>query len=165
MPPVKASPEVEDLPPPLPAKSSQLRSSMGSASPSILPGVPVPPPKTQPVAPSQLSNTQMPSTFVAQPLSSSSGQEAGLSIPWAMRNSYAKMFAELPKVSGMNRAAPDQIKQLWMSSGLPVSTLRKIWFLCDPQKSGSLSEEEFTLSMHLFDQVKLGYKADILFPQ
>ncbi|XP_043942018.1 epidermal growth factor receptor substrate 15 isoform X2 [Protopterus annectens] len=69
---------------------------------------------------------------------------------------YDKIFLTADKdmdgfVSGI------EVRDIFINTGLPSSTLAHIWSLCDTQKCGKLSKERFALALYLINQkLKLG---------
>ena len=49
-----------------------------------------------------------------------------------------------------------QARHIMNGTGLPQTTLAKIWQLSDIDNDGKLSQEEFVLAMHLCDTSKAG---------
>uniref|UniRef100_UPI00398E7CDA epidermal growth factor receptor substrate 15 isoform X1 n=1 Tax=Pristiophorus japonicus TaxID=55135 RepID=UPI00398E7CDA len=69
----------------------------------------------------------------------------------ADKTKYDEIFAKTDKdqdgfVSGV------EVKDIFLTTGLPPTTLAHIWALCDTNDCGKLSKEQFALALHLINQ-------------
>eukprot|EP01105_Mastigella_eilhardi_P025140 TRINITY_DN672_c1_g2_i4.p1 TRINITY_DN672_c1_g2~~TRINITY_DN672_c1_g2_i4.p1 ORF type:complete len:1280 (+),score=353.93 TRINITY_DN672_c1_g2_i4:304-3840(+) len=129
------SPAPAVLPPMRPLLVTAVLSAAPSPSPVAMPAVPA---AVTPVAEAPRSNV------------------ARITITESERAQYTALFAAIEKAPGLTQAAPTAVRNRWLQTGLPVQVLRKTWELCDPEKRGSLTEEEFVLGTHLILQVQRG---------
>lgn len=53
-------------------------------------------------------------------------------------------------------------KDIMMASGIPATTLRKVWDLADVDKDGKLSLHEFVIAMFLTSKVKEGHELPVI---
>ena len=87
-----------------------------------------------------------------------SEENADVGVSWvinsAMQDEYSAKFQDLGPVNG--KLSGDKAKNMLMASGLPVSSLRKLWDLADIDNDGYLDTNEFFVACYLIEQCQQG---------
>ncbi|XP_073227453.1 epidermal growth factor receptor substrate 15-like 1 isoform X2 [Porites lutea] len=136
------------------------RALEGDPVPLTLHGKLIPPSKRKlkltssaPSSPSPQSHT--PPSISSSVLSVTTSQE----VPWVVTSSdksrYDTMFKQADKdADGL--VSGEEVKNIFMASGLPQQVLAHIWGLCDVTNQGRLNSEQFSLAMYLIHQKVMG---------
>uniref|UniRef100_A0AAY4ATC8 Epidermal growth factor receptor pathway substrate 15 like 1 n=1 Tax=Denticeps clupeoides TaxID=299321 RepID=A0AAY4ATC8_9TELE len=75
----------------------------------------------------------------------------GWVVPLADRGRYDDIFQQADTdLDGLVGGV--EVKDIFMNSGLPQSTLAHIWSLADTERRGKLTKEQFSLAMHFIQQ-------------
>ncbi|RXM30547.1 Epidermal growth factor receptor substrate 15 [Acipenser ruthenus] len=69
----------------------------------------------------------------------------------ADRVKYDELFLKTDKDQDGLVSGPE-VRDIFLKTGLPASTLAGIWELCDTKDCGKLSKEQFALALHLINQ-------------
>ncbi|XP_031329295.1 epidermal growth factor receptor substrate 15-like 1 isoform X2 [Photinus pyralis] len=104
----------------------------------IKPEVPPPPPNIEPIVPPSRP-PPMPSTTASAPV-----------IPWVVTPDEKAISDALFIKSDIDRdgfVSGQEIKDVFLQSGVPQAILAHIWALCDIKQSGKLNNEQFALAM------------------
>ncbi|KAJ3050831.1 hypothetical protein HK097_008179 [Rhizophlyctis rosea] len=163
-------PRVVNAPPPVPAKSdvmsatvapplpNRTKGSGSDAKPDMMSGYPPNlPPRDLTLSPAVPAR---PAVGLAAPLIPSRPPQhaAGPTshIPPAARARYEAAF-DLVDQDGRGTAGGEEVRKLWVRSGLDNRTLGLVWKLVDRAQRGTLGREEFVIGMHLIDDRLRGY--------
>ncbi|KAI8393474.1 uncharacterized protein BYT42DRAFT_551153 [Radiomyces spectabilis] len=101
-------------------------------------------------APSSVSTPRFNNRAPTSPMTSNAGE----TISPEDRNKYISFFHTANPVEGVLTA--DKARQMFLRSGLPLSTLENVWDLADTRKSGTLNQTEFIIAMHYIGQILKG---------
>uniref|UniRef100_A0A8C1L1K5 Epidermal growth factor receptor pathway substrate 15-like 1a n=1 Tax=Cyprinus carpio TaxID=7962 RepID=A0A8C1L1K5_CYPCA len=142
-----------------PSKRKKSSGSLSSMVP-VLPGSPPPPKDSLRSTPSHGSMNSLNSAGSLSPKHTikSSQHSVNWVVPVADRGRYDDIFLKTDTdldgfVSGQ------EVKDIFMHSGLPQNLLAHIWALADTRQMGKLTREQFSLAMHLIQQ-KVGKGMD-----
>uniref|UniRef100_A0A671SYA2 Epidermal growth factor receptor pathway substrate 15-like 1a n=1 Tax=Sinocyclocheilus anshuiensis TaxID=1608454 RepID=A0A671SYA2_9TELE len=135
-----------------PSKRKKSSGSFSSMVP-VLPGSPPPPKDSLRSTPSHGSMNSLNSAGSLSPKHTikSSQHSVNWVVPVADRGRYDDIFLKADTdldgfVSGQ------EVKEIFMQSGLPQNLLAHIWALADTRQMGKLTREQFSLAMHLIQQ-------------
>uniref|UniRef100_A0A673NCB4 Epidermal growth factor receptor substrate 15-like 1 n=1 Tax=Sinocyclocheilus rhinocerous TaxID=307959 RepID=A0A673NCB4_9TELE len=135
-----------------PSKRKKSSGSLSSMVP-VLPGSPPPPKDSLRSTPSHGSMNSLNSAGSLSPKHTikSSQHSVNWVVPVADRGRYDDIFLKIDTdldgfVSGQ------EVKEIFMQSGLPQNLLAHIWALADTRQMGKLTREQFSLAMHLIQQ-------------
>ncbi|TPX37434.1 hypothetical protein SmJEL517_g00684 [Synchytrium microbalum] len=105
------------------------------------------PPPSRPVKPAELKSGVRQSTVAAGNTTSNSADD----IPDDAKTRYEDVFQ---RYDANNEAilSGDEVRTIWMRSGLDPPTLGQIWVLADVDEDGALTKEEFCIGMFLIDE-------------
>uniref|UniRef100_A0A4W4G5D4 Epidermal growth factor receptor pathway substrate 15-like 1a n=1 Tax=Electrophorus electricus TaxID=8005 RepID=A0A4W4G5D4_ELEEL len=119
----------------------------------VLPGSPPPPKDSLRSTPSHGSMNSLNSAGSLSPKHTLKSTQHSVNwvVPAADRGRYDDIFLKTDAdldgfVSGQ------EVKEIFMQSGLPQSILAHIWALADTRQIGKLTREQFALAMHLIQQ-------------
>ncbi|XP_034036071.1 epidermal growth factor receptor substrate 15-like 1 isoform X2 [Thalassophryne amazonica] len=142
-----------------PSKRKKTLGSVASSAPG-LPASPPPPKDSLRSTPSHGSMTSLNSTGSLSPKHTLKSAQYSVSwvVPVSDRGRYDDIFAKTDAdmdgfVSGQ------EVKEIFMQSGLSQSVLAHIWALADTRQIGKLTREQFALAMH-FIQLKVSKGTD-----
>ncbi|XP_048831995.1 epidermal growth factor receptor substrate 15-like 1 isoform X2 [Brienomyrus brachyistius] len=150
--------EKEPVPPVLPSSlippSKRKKPAVGlPGSVPVLPASPPPPKDSLRSTPSHGSMNSLNSAGSLSPKHTlkSSQHSVNWVVPAADRGRYDEIFLKTDAdmdgyVSGQ------EVKDIFMHSGLPQNMLAHIWALADTRQMGKLTREQFSLAMHLIQQ-------------
>uniref|UniRef100_UPI00358EAA9D epidermal growth factor receptor substrate 15-like 1 isoform X2 n=1 Tax=Myxine glutinosa TaxID=7769 RepID=UPI00358EAA9D len=143
------------LPPTLPPPSLPPPSlPPPSLPPPSLPPPSLPPPSLPPpsLPPPSLSPLVKESIKVSlTPHQPTKLQSTGWVVQPVEKAKYDKIFTRLDEDKD-NLVSGHEVKPIFMQSGLEPALLARIWALCDTQLSGKLTQEQFSLAMHLIQE-------------
>ncbi|XP_078353454.1 epidermal growth factor receptor substrate 15-like 1 isoform X2 [Oculina patagonica] len=136
------------------------RALEGDPVPLSLHGKVIPPSKRKlklsssaPSSPSPKGLT--PPSISSSVLSVTTAQETTWVVTSADRLRYDAMFKQADKdADGL--VSGEEVKSIFMASGLPQQVLAHIWGLCDISNQGRLNSEQFALAMYLIHQKVMG---------
>ncbi|ORX51001.1 hypothetical protein BCR36DRAFT_583072 [Piromyces finnis] len=83
-----------------------------------------------------------------------------ITMPMDNVNRYANVFIQIAE---NNLVTDATVKAIWMQSGIPKSTLAKIWTYVNRKLDGLLEKSEFIVGMYLIDQYLNGYDIEYYF--
>ncbi|XP_060797220.1 epidermal growth factor receptor substrate 15-like 1 isoform X3 [Neoarius graeffei] len=135
-----------------PSKRKKSVGSLSSMAP-VLPGSPPPPKDSLRSTPSHGSMNSLNSAGSLSPKHTLKSTQHSVNwvVPVADRGRYDDIFLKTDAdldgfVSGQ------EVKEIFMQSGLPQNILAHIWALSDTRQIGKLTREQFTLAMHFIQQ-------------
>ena len=104
----------------------------------------------------------LPSSTSSTPANaSSSTSPTATATAWVVssedQRQYEILFRQLD-ADGKQCVSGEDVKSLFMSTGLPGNILAHIWSLCDMNGNGNLTAEQFMLAMHLAKQKRVSNK-------
>ncbi|XP_017785311.1 PREDICTED: epidermal growth factor receptor substrate 15-like 1 isoform X2 [Nicrophorus vespilloides] len=139
-----------ELMPPVKRKGSTpmtmpLIAGLDGVKPKMPPSVPAIPPMTsQPVTPSLISTNSNPPPRPVQPVPPTTQHNWVVTVDEKAKSDALFIKSDVDKdgfVSGQ------EIKDVFLQSGVPQQVLAHIWALCDINQSGKLNNEQFALAM------------------
>ncbi|XP_046850941.1 epidermal growth factor receptor substrate 15-like 1 isoform X2 [Xenia sp. Carnegie-2017] len=120
-----------------------------SLSPSLIP------PSKRFFVPDSVSPKKSPGVSPTPIMASTTSSHVSSNVPWvvtpAEKSKYDAMFKTVDKDND-NFVTGDEVKSIFMASGLSQLLLAHIWSLCDVNNSGRLNVEQFCLAMFLIQQ-------------
>ncbi|CAB4029234.1 epidermal growth factor receptor substrate 15-like 1 [Paramuricea clavata] len=124
----------------------------GETVPHILPSRLVPPSKRSLVRGSpNISPGVSPTPNMVSATVLHGSKEAPWVVTAAEKSKYDALFKTADKDND-NLVTGDEVKNIFMASGLPQPLLAHIWGLCDVNNTGRLNGEQFCLAMYLIHQ-------------
>ncbi|XP_041125899.1 epidermal growth factor receptor substrate 15-like isoform X2 [Polyodon spathula] len=136
--------EKEPVPMSLPASLVPPSKRKKSALPSVVPLLPSPP-----------SAKELRQSLPAGGMLPSKSPPVPIAVKWVVspadRAKYDEVFLKTDKDQDGLVSGPE-VRDIFLKTGLPSSTLADIWELCDTKDCGKLSKEQFALALHLINQ-------------
>ncbi|MGH0167369.1 UNVERIFIED_CONTAM: hypothetical protein FKN15_052680 [Acipenser sinensis] len=136
--------EKEPVPMSLPAPLVPPSKRKKSALPSVVPLLPSPP-----------SAKELRQSLPAGGMLPSKSPPVPIAVKWVVspadRAKYDEVFLKTDKDQDGLVSGPE-VRDIFLKTGLPASTLAGIWELCDTKDCGKLSKEQFALALHLINQ-------------
>ncbi|MGH0152706.1 UNVERIFIED_CONTAM: hypothetical protein FKN15_023804 [Acipenser sinensis] len=136
--------EKEPVPMSLPAPLVPPSKRKKSALPIVVPLLPSPP-SAKELRQSLPAGGMLPSKSLSVPIA----------VKWVVspadRAKYDELFLKTDKDQDGLVSGPE-VRDIFLKTGLPASTLAGIWELCDTKDCGKLSKEQFALALHLINQ-------------
>ncbi|KAK1164195.1 epidermal growth factor receptor substrate 15-like isoform X3 [Acipenser oxyrinchus oxyrinchus] len=136
--------EKEPVPMSLPAPLVPPSKRKKSALPSMVPLLPSPP-----------SAKELRQSLPAGGMLPSKSPPVPIAGKWVVspadRAKYDEVFLKTDKDQDGLVSGPE-VRDIFLKTGLPASTLAGIWELCDTKDCGKLSKEQFALALHLINQ-------------
>ncbi|XP_041133607.1 epidermal growth factor receptor substrate 15-like isoform X2 [Polyodon spathula] len=136
--------EKEPVPMSLPAPLVPPSKRKKSALPSVVPLLPSPP-----------SAKELRQSLPAGGMLPSKSPPVPIAVKWVVspadRAKYDEVFLKTDKDRDGLVSGPE-VRDIFLKTGLPSSTLAGIWELCDTKDCGKLSKEQFALALHLINQ-------------
>ncbi|XP_033884726.3 epidermal growth factor receptor substrate 15-like isoform X3 [Acipenser ruthenus] len=136
--------EKEPVPMSLPAPLVPPSKRKKSALPIVVPLLPSPP-----------SAKELRQSLPAGGMLPSKSPPVPIAVKWVVspadRVKYDEVFLKTDKDQDGLVSGPE-VRDIFLKTGLPASTLAGIWELCDTKDCGKLSKEQFALALHLINQ-------------